>query len=283
MTSHSPLAVTQRDIHFPIAGTQLRDWHPFGPFVSHFFNAMSLFFPEGEQFFIDTVRYYRDKGRITDPKLLEEVKGFIGQEAMHGREHRAYNEAVAAAGYPAGELEAKAVALLNFGRKMLPHAEQLANTIALEHFTAIMAEVLLTHGYTLDGAPPQMSALWRWHAIEETEHKAVAYDVYQKVAGGFWGYLRRCLVMLSVSMLFLSQTFYTHWRLIKHDGLQRDWRGWRGFLRFLFVNPGALRKIAIPWLKYFKPGFHPWQHDNRAHVERWKAAYAAAGAAPPMS
>lgn len=271
MTSESPVPVKQRDIHFPIAGLELRDWHPMGPFISQYFNAMSLFFPEGEQFFIDTVRYYRDKGRIKDPKLLEEVKGFIGQEAMHGREHRAYNEALAAAGYPAQELEAKAVALLNFGRKVLPRADQLASTIALEHFTAIMAEVLLTHSETLEGAPPQMAALWRWHAIEETEHKAVAYDVYQAVKGGLRGYLRRCLVMLSVSALFIWQTLYTHFQLLKHDGLHRDWRGWRVFLRFLFIYPGALRKIALPWLGYFKPGFHPWQHDNRHHVERWKA------------
>ncbi|MGH8530139.1 MAG: metal-dependent hydrolase, partial [Nevskiales bacterium] len=190
--------------------------------------------------------------------------------------------ALAEAGYPAQELEAKAVALLNFGRKILPQADQLANTIALEHFTAIMAETLLTHAYTLDGAPPRMAALWRWHAIEETEHKAVAFDVYQAVTGGgLRAYLRRCLIMISVSVLFLTQTFYTHYRLIKHDGLQRDWRGWRGFLRFLFINPGALSKIALPWLRYFKPGFHPWQHNNRAHVERWKAAYAAAGVPPP--
>ncbi len=274
-------AIEQRDIHFGIEGSQLRDWHPLGPFVSHYFNAMSLFFPEGEQFFIDTVRHYRDRGRITDPQQLEEVKGFIGQEAMHGREHRAYNTALAEAGYPAKELEAKAVALLEFGRKVLSHAEQLANTIALEHFTAIMADTLLNELQTLDGAPPRMAALWRWHAIEETEHKAVAYDVYQAVAGkSLRGYFRRCLIMLSVSVLFLSQTFYTHYRLIKHDGLQRDWRGWRGFLRFLFVTPGALRKIALPWLRYFRPGFHPWQHDNREHVERWKAAYAVSGLPP---
>ncbi|MGH8530144.1 MAG: metal-dependent hydrolase, partial [Nevskiales bacterium] len=125
-------SIEKRDIHFGIEGCQLRDWHPMGPFVSQYFNAMSLFFPEGEQFFIDTVRHYRDRGRITEPRLLEEVKGFIGQEAMHGREHRAYNTALAEAGYPAQELEAKAVALLNFGRKILPQADQLANTIALE-------------------------------------------------------------------------------------------------------------------------------------------------------
>src|SRR5688572_6935255 len=174
MTSSSPLPVKQRDIHFPIAGLQLRDWHPQGAHVSHIFNGESLFFPEGEQFFIDTVRHYRD--RITDPKLKEDVRGFIGQEAMHGREHRSYNEALAAAGYPAAELERRAIKQLDRSRRMLRPRGQLAVTIALEHFTAILAEAMLSDDRVLAGVPPQMAALWRWHAIEETEHKAVAYD-----------------------------------------------------------------------------------------------------------
>ena len=283
MTSSSPLPVKQRDIRFPISGMQLRDWHPMGPHVSQLFNGESLFFPQGEQFFIDTVRYYRDRGRITDPKLLEDVKGFIGQEAMHGREHRAYNEALAAAGYPAVELERKAIKQLDRSRRLQGHRGQLAVTIALEHFTAILAEGMLSDDRVLAGAPPQMAALWRWHAIEETEHKAVAFDVYQSVVGkGIGAYLLRCVVMLIASVQFIWQSNYTAYRLLKHDGLHRDWKGWLTLWRFQYVNPGVMRRIAIPWLRYFKPGFHPWQQDNRHHVERWKAAYATGGAPPPM-
>ncbi|MGH8458256.1 MAG: metal-dependent hydrolase [Nevskiales bacterium] len=278
MTSHSPLPVEQRDIHFPIASVQLRDWHPKGPHVSQLFNALSLFFPEGEQFFIDTVRHYRH--RITDPKLLQEVKGFIGQEAMYGREHRAYNSALAEAGYPALELERKAVKQLELGRKLLPSSGQLAATIALEHFTAILAEVLLSDDSVLENTPPAMAALWRWHGIEETEHKAVAFDVYRAVVGtGLKAYLLRCSIMLSASIRFLVQSIYTHYRLLKHDGLQRDWKGWRAYLHFVFVRPGFLRRIALPWLGYFRPGFHPWKKDNRHHVERWKAQYTSRQAA----
>jgi predicted metal-dependent hydrolase len=78
--------------------------------------------------------------------------------------------------------------------------------------------------------------------------------------------------MLTASFRFLWQTHYTHWRLVKHAGEQRNWKGWFSFLRFLFVNPGFVRRIALPWLAYFRPGFHPWQHDNRKYVERWKIA-----------
>ncbi|HUS25374.1 MAG TPA: metal-dependent hydrolase [Candidatus Binatia bacterium] len=272
-------AVVQRDIHFGLGGASLRDWHPLGPHVSQYFNAMSLFFPEGEQFFIDSVRHYRD--RVTAPRQLEDVRGFIGQEAMHGREHRAYNQALADAGYPAVELEAKALKQLKLARRLLPRSGQLAVTIALEHLTAIMAESLLGDERVLAGAPPQIAALWRWHAIEETEHKAVAYDVYQlAVGGGPKGYFLRCAIMLTATLRFIWQTMYTHYRLMKHDGLQRDWHGWRGLMRFLFVSPGVTWKIVLPWLSYFRPGFHPWQKDNRHHVERWKAEYAAQ-ASPP--
>jgi len=273
MNSTSPLPVKQRDIHFPIAAVRLRDWHPMGTHVSQIFNGQSLFFPDGEQFFIDTVRHYRD--RIIDPKLKEDVKGFIGQEAMHGREHRAYNQALAEAGYPAVELERKAIRQLKRARKLLTPAGQLGVTIALEHFTAILADAMLSDDGVLEGAPPEMVALWRWHAIEETEHKAVAFDVYQAVVGkGILAYLRRCLIMLIASIQFIWQTNYTVYQLTKHDGLHRDWKGWLAMWRFQYVRPGTLRKIAGPWLSYFKPGFHPWQHDNRHHVERWKAEYA---------
>lgn len=271
-TSSSPLPVRQRDIRFPVSGLQLRNWHPQGTHVSQLLNGQSLFFPQGEQFFIDTVRHYRD--RITDHKLKEDVRGFIGQEAMHGREHRAYNDALAAAGYPTAELERKAIAQLDRARRLLTPAGQLAVTIALEHFTAILADAMLNDDSVLEGAPPEMAALWRWHAIEETEHKAVAFDVYQAVVGkGILAYLRRCLIMLIASVQFIWQTNYTVYRLTKHDGLHRDWKGWRALWRFQYVHPGTLRKVALPWLSYFRPGFHPWQHDNRHHVERWKARY----------
>jgi predicted metal-dependent hydrolase len=266
------LPVYQRDIHFDISKTDMHGWHPAGPHVTQLLNALSLFFPEGEKFFIDSVRRYRN--RITDPQLLADVKGFIGQEAMHGREHRAFNTALANAGYPAAELEAKAVRILELARKLMPPRVQLAATIALEHFTAILAEVLLSDESVLKDAPPEMAALWRWHAIEETEHKAVAYDVYRQVAGtGVRAYFLRCSIMLSATVRFLWQSTYTQYRLVKHAGRQGDWAGWRALFRFLLVKPGFLRRIALPWLSYFRPGFHPWQHDNRHYVVQWKAVY----------
>ena len=59
---------------------------------------------------------------------------------------------------------------------------RLAATVALEHLTAILAAALLDgRSGSLAGADPRVAELWRWHAVEETEHKSVAFDVYAVV------------------------------------------------------------------------------------------------------
>ncbi|MGH7820189.1 MAG: metal-dependent hydrolase, partial [Candidatus Binatia bacterium] len=164
--------IPKRDLRFDLDPVDLRTWHPEGLHVAHFFNALSIFFPEGESFFIDSVRRFAD--RVRSPRLRDEVKGFLGQEAMHSREHRRYNRALARAGLPAEALEKAVVKRLDLGRKLMSPEEQLAVTIALEHFTAIMAHTVLSDERLLANAEPNMAAIWRWHAVEETEHKAVA-------------------------------------------------------------------------------------------------------------
>jgi uncharacterized protein len=271
--------IPKRDIRFDLKDVDFKSWHPAGLHVSHFFNALSVFFPEGEAFFIDAVRHYKD--RIRSPKLQAEVQGFLGQEAMHSREHRRYNAALKAAGYPIAELEKRVSDHLETVRKFAPPREQLAATIALEHFTAIMADMVLSDPEILDGAEPHMAAIWRWHAIEETEHKAVAYDVYRTVMGDGWrAYLQRSIVMLLSTVEFWARVFLYHYRFVKADGALGDVRGWWRLFRFLWIKPGGMRKLIRTWLPYFRRDFHPWQHDNSAHVERWKAAYAETGHAP---
>jgi predicted metal-dependent hydrolase len=279
--SPAALDVVRRDLRFDFADCDLRTWHPEGLHVAHFFNALSIFFPEGEKFFIDSVRHYRD--RIRSPKLAEAVQGFIGQEAMHSREHRHYNEALAAAGLPVQRLEETVKAHLAFVRAHRAPEDHLAATIALEHFTAIMADMLLRDERVLAGADVRMAAAWRWHAIEETEHKAVAYDVYHEALGnGRAAYVRRVVVMLLATADFWLRVFRFHFALLRADGAALDLRGWWKFFRFFWIQPGGLRKLARPWRDYFRRDFHPWQHDNLHFVQRWTAAYAATGQAPAV-
>ncbi len=256
----------RRDLHFSIDPARVCDWHGRGRIVTHFMNALSLFFPDGERFFIHSVRYYRE--RLADPELRDAVAAFIGQEAMHGREHTAYNGAMAAAGLPAAPLQRRVAALLEQLKVILPAPTQLGITIALEHLTAIMANALLAHPDLIEGSDPNYSALWRWHALEETEHKAVAFDVYERTVGtGATAYAVRASSLVVASTIFAALVFAYHLRLVAADPKARKVRDGLRMVGFLHGRKGLLRRIAGPWLDYFRPGFHPWQHDNRALLD----------------
>lgn len=252
----------RRDLNFNLDPDRICDWHPDGRVTTHFFNSLSLFFPEGERLFINAVRHYREQ--IQDPELREAVRGFIGQEAMHSREHVEYNALMDRAGLPAEALDAFVGKFLNYLQKKLPPEQLLSATIALEHFTAILAHQLLVNRDRIAGATPGYAELWHWHALEETEHKAVAYDVYEAMIGkGLRAYGLRIYGLLAASAIFWPLVFTFHWRMVRADAQARGARGWWRSFRFLFLSPGALRRIVPDWLAYFKPGFHPWEQDNR--------------------
>lgn len=265
--------IHQRDIHFGMDADIPVHWHGGDAHRTRFLDALSLFFPEGERFFIESVRHYRDKVKFDDA-LNQDVRAFIGQEAMHGREHNAYNARLEQQGIPAKAMEAGIKKRLDLARKLLPKRNQLAITVCLEHFTAIMAHEVIANERNMAAADPRMARLWRWHAVEETEHKAVAFDVYQRVIpNAFLRYVLRCLTMLQISIAFNVFVWVYFLRLLKHDGKLGDLRGWAGWFKFMFGQPGPLRKILPAWLDWFKPGFHPWDHDNRQQLEAARVDY----------
>jgi uncharacterized protein len=219
------------------------------------------------------VRYFRD--RIGDPELQKQVAEFVAQEAMHGREHQAYNAALEKIGYRADEADARLGRILGFTEKALGPKGCLAMTVALEHVTAIAAEELLEDDRLLIGADPEMARLWRWHAIEETEHKAVAFDVYREVAGnGFDAWLRRCSILLLVSAGMQLMRWIALFRVTFRTGCFFDLAGWARLLRILWISPGSFRRQIPGYWAFFKPGFHPWQSDNYHQVLRWQSELA---------
>ena len=264
---------TRRDLHFKLKPASVDNWHAQGPYVTHFINAMSISFPDGERYFIHTVRHYRE--RISDPELQKSVAAFIGQEAMHGREHEDYNRLLTENGLPADELEAHAARFFNLLKARLPPPAQLSVTIAQEHFTAIVSQLVLTDPRMIEGADRHLSALWRWHALEETEHKAVAFDVYETVMGrGLKAYALRAGSMVLTTVGFLALVLYYQQQLLKADTQNRRSRGLGKFVNFMFRAPALLPRLALPWLAYFRPGFHPWDHDNRHLLEQMDALVA---------
>lgn len=251
----------RRNLRFNLPQESTTRWNAAGLHVTQFFNTLSIFFPVGERFFIQSLRNYRDV--IDDPALKEDVAAFIGQEAFHGREHDEYNEALEAAGLPAEHLENLVTRLLE-QVKRLPKPFQLAATVSLEHLTAIMGDILLRDPRLLDDAEPHFQALWRWHALEETEHKAVSFDVYNKAVGrGAKAYLLRISAFVIANAIFWSLFYGFYYRMVKATGEHRSLRGWIQTFRYQWGNPGALRRLVPSWLEFFRPGFHPWDQDNR--------------------
>jgi len=265
--------IVRRDLHFDFDAEIPRYWLGGDAHKTRFFDAMSLMFPDGERFFIDSVRAFR-ADVADDPKLSGEVGGFIGQEAMHTREHLEYNERLEKQGVPANELMQFLRNFQNRRTRKLPMLGQLAVTICLEHFTAMLADQLLRHPQAMEKGDPRMAEMWRWHALEETEHKAVAFDVFQRVGGSpLKQYLRRCRAMLLVTAIFTYHVWHFMWRISEVDGTRKDVRGWLRLLGFLFVSPGPITRITGQWLSWFIPGYHPWKHDNHQLVESTRQHY----------
>lgn len=244
-----------------------KHWHGGRRAVTAFFDGLSIFFPEGERFFIKSVGHHRRF--VQDPQVLADIRGFNGQEAFHTREHERYNAMLAAHGYPVEEMEGRVTRILDRVSKYTPKRFQLAATCALEHFTALMGHMILEHGENLRGADPTMTALWRWHAAEENEHKSLAFDVY-RAAGG--NEAERAVVMLVATAIFWAKVGEHQARLMHHDGILFDAREWKDLLSFLFVEPGSMRRLIGPYLRYYLPGFHPRDIDTRQLLEDWIAS-----------
>ena len=267
----SDLTITPRDRRFGREQATPRWWHGGNPYASALYNALSSTFPKGETFFVESVRAFREG---TDEKLGGEIKAFTTQEAIHSREHLAFNRRAVDAGYHLTKLERDVENRLAITRSK-PPIVSLAATMALEHFTAILAHELLADPKHLAGAEQETAELWRWHAVEELEHKGVAYDTWLHATRDWTKWKRwkvKSLVMLYVTRNFVVDRTKGTLELLRQDGIIGP-RAWAGSAWYVLVKPGMLRKIAGAWLHYFMPGFHPWNHDDRRLIANYEATY----------
>ena len=271
MTLPTPaeLSITPRDRRFGRDASCPRLWHGGRVEATAIYNALSTTFPKGEAFFVESVRAFRG---AAPAKLAEEIKGFTTQEAIHSREHDAFNRRAADTGYDLSKLEAQVEKRLAVTRDK-PPIVSLAATMALEHFTAILAHELLADSEHLEGADQDAANLWRWHAVEEIEHKGVAYDTWLH-ATRHWPRLKRwklkARVMLYVTRNFLVDRTAGALELMRQDGVTGV-RAWWRLLTYLWIRPGMFRKIAGAWFSYFLPGFHPWRVDDRHLLATYSA------------
>jgi len=243
------------------------DWSGGDPFRTAFFNALSITFPLGEKFFIDSVRAFSKQ--IEDENLREDVRGFIAQEAQHHREHQKYNERLCELrGYDLAEMEARWSSRITWTGENASPIQRLAVTVAFEHLTALLADGILRSTSWFEGVDPRIVSLWKWHAVEETEHKAVAFDVYRAVGGDE---ARRCRMLRAVTLLLARDVARNMYEMLKVDGKHLDPRVWWSGLRFLFGRNGLVTRSVRGWRSFTRAGFHPWDHDNRELLREWVA------------
>jgi predicted metal-dependent hydrolase len=265
-------AITVRDRRFGRDGLPERWWLNGDPVATAWFNALSATFPRGETLFIDSVKAFRDGA---PPQLAAEIRAFIKQEVNHTREHLAFNRAAEAAGYDMSAIDARVERLLGdvYAR---PKPAWLAVTIALEHFTAMFAHEFLTHPEHFVGSGTEQAELWRWHAVEEIEHKGVAYDTWLHATRDWSRWKRwkvKSLLMLVITKRFVKHRFQDASELLAQDGIT-GWRAKRGLVWYLVGRPGILRRVFPAWCAYFLPGFHPWNQDDRALIGKYDSEYA---------
>jgi predicted metal-dependent hydrolase len=230
-------------------------WFGADPVRTMLLTAMSASFPEGERMFMRAVRHY--ESRLTDPVLKKQVKAFIGQEAHHGKEHQSFNDMMNRKGLPVAEIEAFVKKTIAAEEKLLGHERMLAKTCALEHFTAMFAETLLEYPELLADVDDRLRPLWLWHAIEESEHKSVAFDVYQQQVGSYWV---RTSEMALTSVLF---TFFTvlHTRKLLAASKTPASRGFQR-LKGLWQHRDIFATLAKRYIRYYRPDFHPAQENS---------------------
>lgn len=261
-----------------------RHWVLNNPIMTHFINSMHIVFPDGEKFFIRSVRKFSKN--ITDPKLKKDVKGFCGQEGVHAREHERFWEVMEAQGLnPEGfaeflnktafrgdkSLESLIIKICDRIKPGLGDKMALSLTAGLEHYTAILANALFHEPMaTNKNMAPQMLELLHWHASEEIEHKAVSFDVLKQVDDD---YALRITGMVLASIALWGYLGIGQLYFISQDK-EIDYTKTPAYL-FEFVKTIAFgeigRGLTKNLLKYFERDFHPNDIDDRYLSEEFFA------------
>ncbi len=250
------------DMEVPIA----RHWCGGDAFRTALFNALSMSFPVGEQFFIDSVRNgFKALPADKQERFRKEVQGFVGQEATHRRLHGLFNDHLTALGL-VNDWAPRAAERMKLMEGLDPrHA--LGITAANEHFTAIMADWMLGNPDLLASDDSRLTTLWLWHSAEESEHKSTAFDLYQALGGSHeW----RITWFHRITKVFLFDTLRQTLSNLRHDGTLWKWSTWTSAASYLFGQRGLIRLTYKPWRDYLRKDFHPSQQDS-SHSDRWLA------------
>lgn len=266
-------SIRQQSKHIQIRKTKfiaqnLKQQYTDSTLMSHFLTALSMTFPKGERFFVETIRNVRNK--IDDPNLQMDITGFIGQESHHAQAHELFNKSIQSADYQLSKYtEAFEKEMLRL--RTLSYRRQLAATVALEHFTAMMAGYMLKHpDFMFKRLSPNMKNLWLWHAVEEIEHKHVAFDVYQSVFSNL-AQRRRSMRTITIGFIIGITLMTAHllWQdrknsLYKPNELMKNITVFLGLILMMI-------RLSPEYLAFYRADFHPFQIDQNDLLEKGRA------------
>jgi len=233
-------------------------WNDNSPFKTHFLNALSVTFPDGERFFIDSIKAFKD--RIDNTEQLAEIQEFIKQENWHRHLHIQYNEWLERNGLPAKEIETEMGNFWNSLHKRFRPETCLAVTICVEHITAVNAELFLSYRTTLKRMHPHFEQVWRWHGIEEIEHKAIAMDVYNAINVSTW---RRRLAMCFVLVYYTYFMSKNTIRFLHADKQLWKWQTLKDAWSLMFDKQSGLIRCSTKHMwNFMRADWHPNQTDH---------------------
>ncbi len=240
--------------------------------ASAYFASLSIFLTRGEDLVIDTARYHRDF--IQDPLLKQRVTSLIGQEAIHSKMHEELNDAFLKRGLPVKLFRTLEHYVFAYGFERLPQPMKLSLMAAIEHFTAVLAEYMMNHEEIFFRSQDEKQrAIWMWHMLEESEHKDIAFDVYQTLSNnyalriaGFFPALITILVLISVASFTVP--FYRNPKNLV------SWEYWkdipRSFSLIFGLKDGVYGSTLGHIFDYLRPDFHPNDHDTSEFLEYYK-------------
>ncbi|EKF74709.1 hypothetical protein A11A3_06793 [Alcanivorax hongdengensis A-11-3] len=240
--------------------------------ASAYFEALSIFLTFGEDLVIDTARYHRQF--VKDPELKRLVTALIGQEAIHSKMHNEFNDVLAKHRFPVPLYRFLADKVFEHGFKKLSNRMQLSLMAGIEHFTAVLAEYMMKHEEIFyESQDEKQRALWMWHMLEESEHKDIAYDVFQELSGDY-GLRMRGFALAAFTIIFLipvSASLIPVMRKPRNLLSPRYWNDVRRSLGLLAgPKDGVYGSTIKHLLDYTRRDFHPSDHDTTAYLEYYK-------------
>ena len=262
------MSIEIRRLRFKIGKGIPRYWNHACPVQTHLFNAISILTPVFERLAIASVLPYRYFS--LSKELQAQLNAFIGQESAHGSEFIRFNHLLRLQGYDIKSVERKNLSQFKWLVGIFSPKMHLSFTLAAEHITAIISDVILREPNWLSHADKEVAALWRWHAIEEIEHKSVAFDVFKSIGGTYFERIGGMLLMSAITFYLLSRNFLM---LMKKDKLHLNVNTWKKVFSLFWGKQGISWRLMSPLFHYFRPSFHPSNINNVALIQAWKMAF----------